>query len=193
MTKYKLIIFILLIAIGAAIFYVNFNTPNASEDPELIEIVKKVKQDPSTANLENLNLKIRAIWTNKCYSCHSSEKMKGDLALDTYEGVLAGGIDGPILVKGKASKSDIIRRLKLPKGHHDAMPEKGEQLTPFQIKAIALWIDHGAVWSTKKTKLFYEAPLSLDKPVLTENRTFHNPIDIWVDAYFKEKKIKWPE
>ena len=68
-----------------------------------------------------------------------------------------------------------------------------DRLTPFQIKAIALWIDHGAVWSTKKTKLFYEAPLSLDKPVLTENRTFHNPIDIWVDAYFKEKKIKWPE
>lgn len=193
MTKYKLIIFILLIAIGAAIFYVNFNTPNTGEDPELVEIVKKVKQDPSTVNLENLNLKIRAIWTNKCYSCHSSEKMKGELALDTYEGVLAGGIDGPILVKGKASKSDIIRRLKLPKGHHDAMPEKGEQLTPFQIKAIALWIDHGAIWSTKKTKLFYEAPLSLDKPALPENRTFYNPIDIWVDAYFKEKKIKWPE
>ncbi len=193
MAKYRLIVFILLVAIGAAIFTIQSNRSNAYEDPELMDIVKKVKQDPSIANLENLNLKIRAIWTNKCYSCHSSEKMKGELALDNLEGVLAGGIDGPVLVKGNASKSDIIRRLKLPKGHHDAMPEKGEPLTPLQIRAISIWIDHGAVWSAQKTKLFYEAPLSLNKPALQENKSFSNPIDIWVDLYFKEKKIKWPQ
>ena len=193
MKKYKPLILLLVAFTAIAIYYLQSNLTTADEDPELISLVKKVKQDPSVANLENLNLKIRAIWTNKCYSCHSSEKMKGELILETHEGVLAGGIDGPILVKGNASKSDIIRRLKLPKGHRDAMPEKGEKLTPFQIKAIALWIDHGAVWSTQKTKLFYEAPLSLDKPALPENKSYSNPIDIWVDVYFKEKKIRWPE
>jgi hypothetical protein len=163
------------------------------EDPDLEEILKNVRKEPSITNLENLNLKIRAIWTNKCYSCHSSEKMKAELALDTYEGVMAGGIDGPILIKGDASKSDIIRRLKLPKGHREAMPSKGEPLTPLQIKAIALWIDKGAVWSDKKTKLFYEAPLQLEKPIIPDHTSFTNPIDIIVDAYFKKNKAKrWP-
>ena len=193
MTAYKPILFILLVTLAIAVYYFKSDSSTGQEDPELVDIVNKVKQDPSTVNLENLNLKIRAIWTTKCFSCHSSEKMKGELALDYYEGVMDGGEDGPILIKGKASRSEIIRRIKLPQGHHDAMPAKGEPLTPFQIKAIALWIDKGAIWSTQKTKLFYEAPLSLVKPTLPKSKSFSNPVDILVDDYFRKNKIKWPE
>lgn len=194
MISFRPLVFILFFisAISIAYFFKSDKT-YIQDDPELAEIIKKVKRDPSGTNLENLNLKIRAIWTNKCFSCHSSEKMKGELALDTYEGVIAGGIDGPILVKGDASKSDIIRRLKLPKGHHDAMPSKGEPLSSLQIKAIALWIDKGAIWSSQNTKLFYEAPLQLNKPILPSHKTLANPVDILVDDYFKKNKIKWPQ
>lgn len=164
------------------------------EDPELVNIVSKVKKQPTLLHLEQLNLKIRAIWTNKCFSCHSSEKMKADLALDTYEGVLAGGKDGEILIKGHAAKSDIIRRLKLPKGHREAMPSKGEPLTPLQINAIALWIDHGAIWAESSGKLFYEAPLSLYKPKIPPSTSgITHPIDLLVDEYFrKQSKTRWP-
>lgn len=194
MSQSKSVLILLLILLAFFIYYLKSkNSATIQDDPDLIEIVNKVNQDPSTTHLENLNLKIRAIWTHKCFSCHSTDKMEHGLALDTYEGVLAGGDDGQILIKGKSSKSDIIRRLKLPKGNRHAMPSKGEPLTPLQIKAIALWIDRGAIWSTKKTKLFHEAPLVLEKPALPNNSSFKNPVDVWVDQYFKENKIKWPE
>ncbi len=40
------------------------------------------------------------IFERHCISCHNPGKLKGDLKLDTYEGVLAGGVSGPVVVAG---------------------------------------------------------------------------------------------
>ncbi|HNT21277.1 MAG TPA: DUF1553 domain-containing protein [Saprospiraceae bacterium] len=167
------------------------------EDPELTRIIRDIKKQgkkADTALLGALNIKVRAIWTNRCFQCHSSEKRKGMLALDTYEAVLAGGEEGPVLVPGNASKSEMIRRLKLPRSNREAMPKKGQALSPEQVKAIETWIDFGAYWKDSAVQLFYEAPLSLEKPIFPEYDGGHShPVDRFTASYFKTYKIKWPK
>lgn len=145
-------------------------------------------------SLDRLSLEVRAIFAHNCYQCHSTAKRKGDLALDHAEGVFAGGKQGPILVKGEASNSEIIRRLRLPRDHDDAMPTKGKGLPESEIKLIELWINQGAHWAADSLKVFREAPLALTKPQLPiSNPQIKNPIDRWVDVYFQQNKIKWPK
>ncbi len=191
----RLLLITNLVLIGALSFLGNDH--KQPEDPELMQLVRDIRRQGKKADtllLGALNIKIRAIWTNRCFQCHSSEKRKGMLALDTHEGVLAGGEEGLILVPGDASKSDIVRRLKLPRSNRDAMPKKGHALSPGQIKAIETWIDHGAFWKDSAVQLFYEAPLSLAKPKLPENGSnYSNPVDQFTAAYFEARKIKWPK
>ncbi len=166
---------------------VSSNTP--------INIAKWNAQDSFSKDMhDELNLEIRAIFAHNCYQCHSTAKRKGGLALDHEEGVFAGGDNGPILIKGAANQSEIIRRLELPREHEDAMPPKGKILSPESIDLIALWINQGAPWAEQGLKVFREAPLALTKPNIPnpENGLDH-PIDLFVNQYFEEKGIAWPK
>lgn len=190
------LILLLVNSILIAVLAIFHPKSDREEDPELVELLHTIRQSHpvDSALLGRLNIKIRAIWTNKCFQCHSSEKRKGELALDHYNGVMAGGEDGEILVKGHSSRSEIIRRLKLPRGQKHAMPPKGNALSPLQIAAIATWIDQGAYWVDSTIKLFYEAPLTLIKPeVPSLNSISDHPIDRFVHQYFKQNRIKWPK
>jgi len=143
--------------------------------------------------LDRLNLEVRAIFAHNCYQCHSIEKRKGDLALDHEEGVMAGGENGPILIAGDGANSEIIRRLKLPRAHDEAMPPKGKVLQPAEIDLIQLWIDQGAHWADSAFKVFREAPLALHQPALPKaSKDIFHPIDRWVDTYFQQQEIDWP-
>ena len=142
--------------------------------------------------LDELNLEVRAIFAHNCYQCHSTAKRKSGLALDHEEGVYAGGDNGPVLVRGASIESEMIRRLKLPRSHEDAMPPKGKVIPDESIEVIALWIDEGAHWADTGLKMFREAPMALVMPQLPpiDNKLKH-PIDRFVNQYFKEKGIKW--
>ncbi len=144
--------------------------------------------------LDRLNLEVRAIFAHYCFQCHSTEKQKGELILDTKDGVFAGGENGPILIRGKAAESEIIRRLELPRSHDDAMPPKGKVLPDEAIGLIRLWIDQGAPWADQELKVFREAELALKQPGLPEvPAEITHPVDKFVHVYFTEKGIPWPE
>ena len=70
--------------------------------------------------------KIRPVLVEHCYKCHSasSEKLKGELFLDTKEGMLKGGESGkPAVVPGDADKSRLIEAIRY--GNEDLqMPPK---------------------------------------------------------------------
>jgi len=59
---------------------------------------------------------------------------------------LKGGEDGIVLVPGDAAKSDLYRRIILPDGSDDVMPNKGDVLTKAQTDLIRDWINQGALW-----------------------------------------------
>ena len=64
---------------------------------------------------------------------------------DTYELLMTGGEDGPVIDPGKPDASEIIRRVSLPGDDDDFMPNDGKKpLTPSEIQLIGQWIAAGA-------------------------------------------------
>jgi len=93
---------------------------------------------------------IKTILDASCVKCHSGDKPKARLKLDSLEGALKGGKDGPILKSGDSANSFVAKSIAHLTGDHDAwMPPLNNRagikpLTPDQIGLIRAWIDQGA-------------------------------------------------
>ena len=86
---------------------------------------------------------IRPILANNCYKCHTDNE-SGGLRLDSREGLLKGGEDGPVLTPGDPEKSLIItavRQTTLLK-----MPKNGKPLSPQEVADLTQWVKQGAAW-----------------------------------------------
>ncbi len=174
----------------------NHSEQDGAHTSELLAELAVVTQseDLSLDQKDRLSLEVRGIFAHNCYKCHGELKQKGELVLETEEGVMKGGENGKIFTVGDAKNSEIIRRLKLPRSDKEAMPGKGQALSNEEIELISLWIDNGAYWSDKRVKVFPEAPLALSKPQLPEQTAgLIHPVDRLVNYYFNEKDIEWPE
>jgi len=90
--------------------------------------------------------KIRPVLAKHCYECHSAQaakagKLKGNLQLDTREGIRTGGDLGPAVVPGKPLESWILQALRQEKDLE--MPPKGK-LPDSIIADFEKWIKAGA-------------------------------------------------
>ncbi len=85
-----------------------------------------------TTDVEFFEAKIRPVLVQRCYSCHNSKMAapKGDLVLDTKEGLLKGGASGPALVPGKPAESRLLKALSYTDPLAQ-MPPSGKLPTPF--------------------------------------------------------------
>ena len=93
---------------------------------------------------------IKTILDASCAKCHSGDKPKARLKLDSLEGALKGGKDGPILKAGDSANSFVVKSIAHLTADHDSwMPPLHNRaniapLTPDQIGLIRAWIDQGA-------------------------------------------------
>lgn len=88
---------------------------------------------------------IQPLLKDYCLDCHNPEKVKGELRMDSYEMILAGGLNGPVLVAGNSDDSPMIQRLHLPVEEEEHMPPQGKpQPTEEVIELLSWWIDQGA-------------------------------------------------
>ena len=160
------------------------------KDPEIAVLLS---EDITVNDELKLVNEVRGIFAHHCYKCHGDTKQKGMLRLDEKEFVFAGGENGPVIIDGKPQQSEIIRRIKLTKNHKDVMPSKGELLSDREIGLLNLWIEKGAPWpeGSHEPSAFPVAKLEPRKPNLPDGK--ENPIDRWVDVYFKENDIQWPQ
>src|SRR5437899_1191446 len=73
-----------------------------------------VAAEPSPAQLQFFESRIRPVLADKCYKCHSerAEKVKGGLLLDTRARMLKGGESGPAIVPGDPDKSLLIKAVR---------------------------------------------------------------------------------
>ena len=148
------------------------------------------------SQVADLNLEVRSIFAHNCYKCHSSEKTKGELRLDKKDFVFRGGESGPVVTPGHPEESEMIRRLLLPRDDEESMPPKGKTLPEKDIETLQFWIKAGAPWpdNADKESVYRVAELAPRKPVLPADKPgLANPIDRFVDIYFAEKGITWPE
>jgi len=93
---------------------------------------------------------IKPIFDTSCVKCHSGDKPKARLKMDTLEGVIKGVKTGPILKAGDSVNSLIIKAVAhLTKDRDQWMPPLKNKagikpLTPEQIGLIRAWIEQGA-------------------------------------------------
>jgi len=103
------------------------------------------KPAASTAAPSLYVTQIAPIFEKHCVACHKPSKHKANLRMDTYELLMAGGDSGPPVVAGSLEKSDLYRRITLPKDDEEFMPTDGKPaLSPAEIELIADWITAGA-------------------------------------------------
>ncbi|MCW3120087.1 MAG: hypothetical protein JWM28_4169 [Chitinophagaceae bacterium] len=143
--------------------------------------------------VQELNLQVRAIFAHNCTNCHGAAKVKGELRLDKREFILKGGEDGAVIIPGKPDESDLIRRIKLPRSHKEAMPAKGKALTKEEIALLEFWIKQGAPWPKGELKsLYHVAAMAPHLPELPPvSGDLVNPVDRFVNVYFQKNKVKW--
>jgi hypothetical protein len=91
------------------------------------------------------NAAVQPIFNRYCVSCHGPSKQKAKLRLDSYDALVAGSENGPIMEPGDASASLITKRLQLPPEDEDHMPPEGKrQPSPEEIAFLQWWINAGA-------------------------------------------------
>ncbi len=121
----------LLVALGLALFAGQIQGADTDSKPD------------SAKGIEFFEQKIRPVLVANCYQCHSatSKELKGELRLDTREGIRKGGEQGKAVVPGKVAASLIISALK----HEDGleMPPK-QKLSDEIVANFTKWIEMGA-------------------------------------------------
>ena len=119
---------------------------------------------PSSAGADFFENKIRPIFAESCYACHTSAEM-GGLRLDSREGLLKGGSSGPVVVPGNPDKSLLIQAVRQT---GDLKMPQGGKLKPEEVQALAEWVKMGAPWPDTKAAI----PSSPGKVITAEQRAF---------------------
>jgi hypothetical protein len=98
-----------------------------------------------TTDVDFFEAKIRPVLVQRCYSCHNSKLAapKGNLVLDTKEGLLKGGMSGPVLVPGNVAESRLLKVLNYTDPLVQ-MPPSGK-LADSVLEDFTQWIARGAV------------------------------------------------
>jgi len=114
----------------------------------LLALGAEARQDaappPDPAGVEFFEAKVRPVLVERCYSCHSAsaEKLKGNLLLDTREGTLKGGDQGPSVVPGDLDRSLLIKAVRFTDPDLRMPPKK--KLPADQIADLEAWVRRGA-------------------------------------------------
>ena len=93
---------------------------------------------------------LKPIFDANCVRCHSGDKPKARLRMDTLEGILKGTKQGAILTAGDGANSLIVKavahQLKDKDGWMPPMPNRAgaKTLTPEEIGLMLAWINQGA-------------------------------------------------
>jgi hypothetical protein len=77
-----------------------------------------------------------------CAKCHTGEKKKGGLAMNTRAELLAGGENGKVVVPGDAAKS-LLMELIQSDDDLEWMPPKGARVPAEERAILKKWIDEG--------------------------------------------------
>jgi hypothetical protein len=96
------------------------------------------------AGIEFFEKKIRPVLVEHCYECHavSAKKVRGDLLLDSRDGVRKGGASGPVIAPGDPDKSLLIKAVRHAPGV-TKMPKNGK-LPAAVIADLEAWVKMGA-------------------------------------------------
>lgn len=152
------------------------------------------------AGIEFFENKVRPVLAENCYHCHSekSEKLKGNLLLDSREGMLKGGETGPAVVPGDIDKSLLIKAVRYTDKDLQ-MPPKDKKLASEQIADLEAWVKMGAPAPAReanaisereakfKTHWAFQPIHNPEIPKVKSQDWVANPIDAFVQQKLENK------
>lgn len=111
---------------------------------------KKSEQSADTEALKLFDQTILPTLKEHCFECHSATatEIKGDLRLDSREGLRRGGSNGAGVVPGEPEKSFVLKALSYREDDYK-MPPRGK-LDDELLQAFKKWIEAGAPDSRAK-------------------------------------------
>ncbi|MDZ4858835.1 MAG: DUF1549 domain-containing protein [Candidatus Hydrogenedentes bacterium] len=139
---------------------------------------------------------IHPILAERCADCHMGGQFKGGFSMDSRESFLEGGESGPAVIAENSAESRLI---KLVSGADPdlVMPPKGDRLSAEQIGLLRAWIDQGIKWyDVDERETAYVQPIALASPALpaaSEAEGSTNPVDRFLNVYFQQHRLEWPE
>ena len=99
---------------------------------------------PVDEALKLFEAKVRPVLLDQCTRCHSGDKPKGGLRLDSRAGAIQGGDSGPALVPGNVEESPIVAAVRYDEDGAKMPPKK--RLATKVADDIARWVKLGAPW-----------------------------------------------
>lgn len=84
------------------------------------------------------------IFERRCIKCHGGvnngeQRVEEGLKLTSYEEIMAGSMNGPVIEPGNVENSYLIEQIVTGK-----MPKKEPRLLPAEIRLITAWVEAGA-------------------------------------------------
>jgi hypothetical protein len=83
---------------------------------------------------------ILPIIESRCISCHGGQRTEKGLDMKTFESLMAGSENGPVVTPGDAAQSKFVELVANQK-----MPKRGPKLTPPQVQLFTDWVNQGAL------------------------------------------------
>lgn len=144
----------------------------------------------------DFSTQIKPILNTKCITCHGGVKKNGGFSLLFEEEAFANTESGkPAIIRGNASKSELIKRL-----HEEdpelRMPYEKPKLSEEEIDLLTRWIDQGAEWGQHWA---YSLPQRVEVPqavneasLVPDSQTdfLQNDIDRFIWARLEEKALE---
>ena len=163
------------------------------------------KEDSKQEGERLFSLKVKQIFSSKCFACHGGDprKIKGEFDLTTQEGLLKGGeSEEPGVVPGKPEASPIVISIERKNEDFLMPPKENDKLDPSQVEVIKRWVELGALWPDAKTQARYideerTKPVTSDGMLtktsggLSDEWTYrrYQPADLWAFQPVKKPRI----
>ncbi len=166
--------------------------------------IRSVAAEAGSEPIEFFETKIRPLFAENCYTCHSqkAEKLKGNLRLDTPEGVLHGGSTGPAIVPGDPDASLLIKAVRYTDPDLK-MPPKNKKLSDEQIASLEAWVKMGAplprstaaraiadIAEIRARHWAFQPMRKPTPPAVRNERWVQTPLDNFVLARLEKKNLK---
>ena len=112
-----------------------------AEDSD-VEKINALPTHTDAAGIEFFEKRIRPLLANHCYDCHGEDEPESELRLDSYQGILAGGLGGPAIVPKKSQASLLVTAVRYIDTTLQMPPD--EKLSEAEIADLIRWVDMGA-------------------------------------------------
>jgi hypothetical protein len=143
--------------------------------------------EKSSARKIDFSREVRPILSDNCFACHGPDAahVEADLRLDLRESAVRS--DG-VIILGKPSKSELVRRINSPDANERMPPEESHKTLSVAEKAIlARWIAEGAEYDEHWA---FIAPQSPEVPEIVDAKVvIRNPIDAFIAARLKQEGL----